>query len=67
MIIMGTGAHAPWVSRLLEGRQHRGLVASARWRASAAPITTARKLAVTLLALWKTGPEYQPLPLAQAA
>ena len=28
-----------------------------------AVIAVARKLAVTLLALWKTGAEYQPLPL----
>src|SRR5471032_3149052 len=32
-----------------------------------AVIAVARKLAVTLLALWKTGADYQPLPLAQAA
>ena len=32
-----------------------------------AVIAVARKLAVTLLALWKTGAEYQPLPLPQAA
>jgi transposase len=32
-----------------------------------AAIAVARKLAVTLLALWKTGADYQPLPLAQAA
>jgi len=32
-----------------------------------AVIATARKLAVTLLALWKSGADYQPLPLPQAA
>ena len=32
-----------------------------------AVIAVARKLAVTLLALWKTGADYQPLPLSQAA
>ena len=32
-----------------------------------AVIAVARKLAVTLLALWKTGADYRPLPLAQAA
>ena len=32
-----------------------------------AVIAVARKLAVTLLALWKTGADYQPVPLAQAA
>jgi transposase len=32
-----------------------------------AVIAVARKLAVTLLALWKTGSDYRPLPLAQAA
>ena len=32
-----------------------------------AVIAVARKLAVTMLALWKTGADYQPLPLAQAA
>lgn len=32
-----------------------------------AVIAVARKLAVTLLALWKSGAEYRPQPLAQAA
>lgn len=32
-----------------------------------AVIAVARKLAVTLLALWKTGAQYQPQPLLQAA
>lgn len=32
-----------------------------------AVIAVARKLAVTLLALWKSGAEYQPQPLSQAA
>lgn len=32
-----------------------------------AVIAVARKLAVTLLALWKSGTDYQPLPLPQAA
>jgi transposase len=32
-----------------------------------AVIAVARKLAVTLLALWKTGADYRPLPLPQAA
>ena len=32
-----------------------------------AVIAVARKLAVTLLALWKSGADYQPLPLPQAA
>ena len=29
-----------------------------------AVVAVARKLAVTLLALWKSGADYQPLPLA---
>lgn len=32
-----------------------------------AVIAVPRKLAVTLLALWKSGAEYQPQPLSQAA
>ena len=48
----------------LGDRRHAGCVLSARGGKSAkkrAVIAVARKLAVTLLALWKNGAEYQPL------
>ena len=56
LFIMETGTLSPWVSRLLEQLGHRVIVANAR------------KLAVTLLALWKNGADYEAQPtLTRAA